>query len=355
MGRIVPFFRPLTRPRFGATLTAMRRLAPLLVVLTLVLSSCGPARPTYTDRVEDLAPEASDPRLFELTRLLPGKSFAEATSFVVVWRDWLASAQVGVPLVEGTRFTFVYYDAGDQLDNVWLSASFCAVPLPLERWENSRLFYRSFTVLKPSALHYHFVSSSTNPDAYLTDPFHRDVGPGDNPESVFPKYSEPRLQVVEASLEPRLGGQNLRILLPPDYDRDLSHTWPLVVLTGRGGSRWDEPITPAFANGTALPNVVVSLVPDPARPLTAQTLAVKWTQELQPWLASHYRLTPGPASTFLVGWGDAARSAQEAALAHPELFGRVWVSPEGTNPASDELWSQNIAQVLRTYFLKVAP
>ncbi|MEI8095826.1 MAG: hypothetical protein WCG80_16575 [Spirochaetales bacterium] len=334
----------------------MRRFAPFLFVLTLGLASCGPSRPTYTDRVQDLPAESADARLLELAHLLSGKNFAESTKLAEVWKQWLVSIQVGVPLQEGNNFTFVYYDAGDQLDAVWLQASFCpSAPLPMERWQNSRLFYRSFIILKPALLHYHFVSSGTNPDSYLADPFHPDVAPGDNAESTFPKLADPRIHAIDAALEPGLAGQNLRILLPPGYDRDLSHTWPLIVLVGRTGTHWDEVITPAFDNGTVLPNIVVALIPDPSRPLTAASLALKWSQELQPWLASHYRITLGPAGTFLLGWGEESKAALEAAAAHPDFFGHAWAPPAGTNTNDLNVWNQNIAQVLRTYFLKVAP
>jgi hypothetical protein len=152
-----------------------------------------------------------------------------------------------------------------------------------------------------------------------------------------------------------LASQNLRILLPPDYDRDLSHSWPLMVLTGQSDLVWDQVPTAAIANGTVIPLVIVALVPDSSHPLTAQSLPIHWNRDVLPWLSSHYRVVTSAGSVFWLAWGDTGPAVSEAAAAHPDLFGNVWTPPAGMKTEDPAVWNQSMAQVLRTSFPKVAP
>jgi len=356
MAAILLFFGPLTRPLFRATVKRMRLVGLAVFFFSLLETSCGPSQPTYTDRVQDVAPDGVDPRLAELTKLAAGKSFNEFTSLVVVWKDWLDSTETPIPLVEGNRLTFVYYDATDSLDQVWLAASFCPAPLPLLRWEATRLFFRTFVIPKPAGVKYQFVASPAHPKAsILSDVFHPDVTSGVAPLSCFPSSTSPRIHSIDASLIPALASQNLRILLPPDYDRDLSHSWPLMVLTGQSDLVWDQVPTAAIANGTVIPLVIVALVPDSSHPLTAQSLPIHWNRDVLPWLSSHYRVVTSAGSVFWLAWGDTGPAVSEAAAAHPDLFGNVWTPPAGMKTEDPAVWNQSMAQVLRTSFPKVAP
>jgi len=356
MAVILLFFGPLTRPLFRATVNRMRLVGLAVLFLSFLETSCGPSQPTYSDRVQDVTPDVVDVRLAELTKLTSGKSFAELSRLVTIWKEWLDSTDTPVPLMEGNRLTFVYYDATDRLDQVWLLASFCPAPMPLYRWENTRLYFRTFVIPKPAGVKYQFVDSASKPKAaVLSDVFHPDITTGAVPQSWFPLSSSPRIHAIDSSLIPALASQNLRILLPPDYDRDLSHPWPLMVLTGQSDPAWDQVPTAAIANGTAIPVVIVALVPDRLHPLTATSLPTHWSRDVLPWLSSHYRVVTSAGSVFWMAWGDTGAAVSEAAVAHPDLFGKIWTPPAGMKTDDPAVWNQSMAQVLRTSFPKVAP
>ena len=326
----------------------------LVLLSGLLLFSCGPSRPPLSERVQELPPEAAHGAFWELTGALKGKTPEQMLAVIQVWKQWLADTVIDpanpIPLRQGNQLTFVYVDATRLLTTVALEAQFSPAPLAMERWEQSPLFYRTFLIPKPENLQYRFVTGTDR--VPLPDLLHADIMPGDEAWAHVPLSTEVRLQAIEAVLEPGLGGQDLRLLLPPGYDRDQSRTWPLLVLVGVSGNRWDSVIATALTNKTSEPWVVVSLVPRAGEP-PATDLAARWSLA-SAWLLRHYRVNPLLADSVTFGWGAAARAVQDAAAARPELFGRV-LTASPAFPDDPEVWDQTIAQVLTKAPPRVVP
>lgn len=315
----------------------MKWLAPLAAVLLAI--SCTPGQPTYLDQARVLADEKAHPVLRELASLLEKPNDLTADQLVQTWKQFLGDSPV--PLRKDTTFTFVYYDFSHQLDNVGFEASFAPGRVEaLTRVGTTSLFYRVYTVPKASKAKYRF-SDGKSP---LPDPFHPDIEAGPDLWHLLinPVSTATGLQWVSGKAEAALEDQDLTILLPPSYRRNLAFTYPLVVVAGLEGRGWTTSIEALMSEGAIRPLVVVS-VGDVAG------LKTVLEDRVVPWVRGRYRVSESPSDLVLVGWGPSAKPVQDLAAARPDFWTKTW-TPLAAQARGEEAWNILAPPFFRTQF-----
>jgi len=327
------------------------RLLLLALLVGILGASCGPGELTYQDRAKPLENEKMDSKLQEMLPLLEKKSPGDADDLIRTWNDYLGD--LPIPLRTGTADTFVFYDFTHSLDRVVLEASFAPGRRePLVRVGSTGLFYRVYDVPKPEKLRYRYVSGKRA----LADPFNPDVEVGEEHwhSALDPTSPDASVQEVVGASEANLGGQDLRILLPPNYRRNLGWTYPLVVIVGVTGDGWTQPLAKMMQGNTMVPVIAVSLDPAASEFPAGAELKRILEDRLVPWMRLHYRASALPSDLLLVGWGTQAKAIQDLAAGRTEFWTKIWTVPEDQAKAPDA-WNTLTATTFHTLYPVVNP
>jgi hypothetical protein len=326
------------------------RLAALLVPMILLAASCGPGQHAYLDRVQLLAPERAHPLFREVLPLMEQQGKGNPDDLMRTWKDFLGDAQV--PLRQNTATTFVYYDFTGTMSQVFLEASFAPGRFePLWRVGSTGLFFKTYDIFKPDRVLYRF-SDGTHP---LIDPFNPDLESADGSwqRITAPDPAETVIQRVVGASESALGGQDLSILLPQAYDRNLSWTYPFLVVVGLEGQGWSPAVEQLLKNNAIRPVIVFSLEAKG----TAWSLSdLKSTLESRvvPWIREHYRVSSAASDMTLVAWGRSIKVVQDLAAARPDFWSKTWIPP-ADQAKGDETWNTLAPAYLRSQFAVAAP
>ena len=285
------------------------------IALLFVLAGCGPGQPAYLDRVNPVADTRAPANFLELTALLTKPGDRDPDDLMRTFKAFLDDTPV--PLLHDAFETFFYYDFSHKLDRVYLEASFAPGRLePLHRVGASALFTRTYEVPRPDRVNYRY-SDGTKP---LPDAFNPGVTSGDGWWHADLDPAEPQVQWVVGASEPQLGGQDLRLLLPPGYFRNLGQRYPLVVVVGESDG-WTTALADAERAGTLRPMLVVS-VETPGAAWTSSSLKAVVEDQVLPWLKERYRVSAAPQDLTLAGLGAAGKPAQDVAT-RSEVWPRV--------------------------------
>lgn len=146
------------------------------------------------------------------------------------------------------------------------------------------------------------------------------------------------------------GSRNLTVYLPPGYDEDPGHRYP--VLTMQDGQnlfenghafvscrtwRLNEALDLGIAARVLEPMIVVGVDHAGERRVAEYTPSVDWklgggeavkygqmlVEEVLPFIAANYRVKPGATNTGLGGSSLGALAALYLGLRHPNVFGRL--------------------------------
>lgn len=316
-------------------------LAASLAVVWGLASACTPGSATYLDRVRPLAAEKVHPKVAELVPLLTKPEGRTPDDLVRTWREYVEGDDQ--PLRQETVTTFVYYDFSGGLKQVFLEASFASDrPEALVRVAGTHLFYRVYDIPKVDKLRYRF----TDGKKPLADPLRRDVAPGPD---LWHEPLDPALPTVEkisGVADAGLDGQDLTVVLPPGYRRNLGWTYPLLMVVGQDGDQWTAVLLNQMRTRAMLPVVAVGL---PNRPngWTAADLKPLLEDRIVPWVRSHYRVSPLPSDLTLTGWDQASAAVKDVASARPDFWNKTWHVDNG--------WSAVAPLLLRTLYPVVNP
>jgi hypothetical protein len=323
----------------------------LLAAVLVLLASCGPGQPTYIDRVKALPSDKVHPWVAELLPLLLHPEGRAPDDLMRTWKQFLGTAVM--PLRQDTAMTFVYYDFGKTLGRVYLEASFSPGRLePLTRLGTTSLFYRTYDVPKPERVRYRFSDGKTP----LPDPFHADivVGPELWQQAVEVSDTEIIAQNVVGASETLLAGQDVRLVLPPQYRRNLAWTYPVVIVVGLEGDGWVRPLAQLMEQNAVRPLVAVSVGLNAGNAWTTASLKLALEDRVVPWLRTHYRVSVLPSDMTLVGWGDSARTVQEVAAGRTDFWTKTWIPP-ATQAQGEDAWNSQAQAWLRTQFAVINP
>lgn len=322
----------------------------LFLAATLVLAvSCGPGQPTYLDRVKALPREQANPLVQQTFPLLLHPTDRSPDDLMRVWKEFLGDNPR--PIHQDSVYTFVYYDFSHTLEHVSLQASFSPThPQALVRLGTTGLFYRVFDIPKPDRLKYRY-SDGTN---VLLDPFHPEVGPGDELWHLGTETpdGEITIQKVVGASETLLAGQDLSVVLPPMYRRNLASTYPLVVVVDVEGDEWVRPLSHLMEQISVRPFLAVSLGNKNGGPWSFSDLKGELEEHVMPWLKSRYRVSSQPADVVLVGWGPDGKAVQAVVSTRPDLWPKSWIPPSDRGP---EDWNEQAQAWLKQQFPTVAP
>ncbi|NNM66415.1 MAG: hypothetical protein HKM06_00235 [Spirochaetales bacterium] len=310
--------------------------------LAFLFCSCAPQGPSFLDRVKALPPQQASPRLSDLLRHWP-VSRQPDDSLVLTWRSWVG--ETSFPLLQKKTVTFVYYDFTHQATSVDLEANFAQnKPERLLRFEGTPLFYSVFSIPNLDKVRYSFlVSKPDGTQTKVLDPFNVFAEAGPPPENLVPDLSQliPRRNYIWAETEPRLSGQNLVILLPPDYLRNFSRSYAVAYVVGMPDGPWDQPLVQAFEGQKIGGLIVVNLGVLPANASGEADLNHLLQTTVKPWVDLHYRTLSDKDNTLLIGWGASASAVAQVAQTHPNTYVHYWV-PE--SPQSD--WASGVVPFL---------
>lgn len=315
------------------------------VLLTLVLVvSCGQGQLAYQDRVTPLSVNRAHPLYAQLLPLVVQKTPGDIDALMRTWKEFLG--ETSTPLREESAYTFVYYDFSHTLTQVFLEASFApGRKEPLTRVENTFLFVRVYSIPAPAQASYRFASDTVP----LVDPFHSSLKEGDDLWQPLenPMDAATSVHWVAGASEGELEGQDLIVLLPPSYQRNLGLTYPLVVIAGLEGRSWTNPLAQMMADESIRPFVAVAIGPVASPKKVLEDRVV-------PFLRRHYRASALPADLVLVGWGAMTKPAHDLAVARPDFWTKAWMPP-ADQARTDEAWNSLAPPYFRTLFTVVAP
>jgi hypothetical protein len=271
MGSNVPVFVPLTRPAPDGKVKDMplapRSLAAAAALLILV--SCG-ERPGYQNHVRLLPDAQAHPLLQEVLPLFNKPPGRNPDDLIRVWKEFLG--ETPIPLRKDSVVTFVYYDFSGTRNQVWLEASFAPSRRePMTKVPSVGLFYKVYDIPNMDGLKYRF----TDGNAPLHDPFNAQVEIGSESWHTASDPAKASERWLTGAADSALG-HDLRIVLPPSYERELAQSYPLVVIQGLDG--WAEATAQLLDSGAALPFIAVPALDDAT----------------QTWLQNHFRLAPNP-------------------------------------------------------------
>jgi len=324
---------------------------PILVTALVLLASCGPGQPTYLDRVRSLSADHAHPLILEVLPMVETPGDRSVDDLMRTWKEYVADA--GLPLHQDSAFTFVYYDFGKTLGQVFLQASFAPGRLePLTRLGKTALFYRTYDIPRPDKMKYRF-SDGTAP---LIDPFHPDVlrGPELWQQAVDGSDTQINVQKVVGASEAALAGQDLQLVLPPFYLRNLAWTYPVVVVAGLEGDEWVQPLAQLMEQNAIRPVVAVSVGPGRGKTWTTSDLKTVLEDRVVPWIRHRYRVSVLPSDMVLVGWGDSAKAVQEVTAGRTDFWTKTWIPP-ATQALGEAAWNSQAQAWLRTQFAIATP
>ncbi len=329
-----------------------RRTLGLLFGLVLVLlGSCGQGQQAYLDRVQPLPRERAHPLLGDITAMLPHPGAWKPDDLVRTWKAFLGDTPV--PLHQGTATTFVYYDFTGTLNAVYLEASFAPKRLePLERVGSTGLFLRTYDIFRQERALYRFSDGKRA----LPDPFNATLDTTDKswqritaPDPAFSAVE----RVVGAS-ESGLGGQDLTVLLPKAYDRNLAWTYPFLVVVGLDGLDWTDTVGPLLNDNLIRPVLVFSVGTKNGAAWGLSDLRSTLETRVIPWIRENYRVSKTPADLTLVGWASSAKVVQDLAASRPDFWTKTW-TPAVDPARSDEAWTTLAPPYLKAQFGVVPP
>ena len=261
-------------PRFLAAAAAL-----------LILVSCG-ERPGYLDHVRPLPDAQAHPLLLEVIPLFSKPPGRNPDDLIRVWKNFLGDTPV--PLRKDSAVTFVYYDFSGTRSQVWLEASFAPGRRePLTKVPSVGLFYKVYDIPRLDGLTYRF-SDGNGP---LHDPFNAEVEIGSESWHAAPDPAQSSEHWLTGAADATLG-HDVRVVLPPLYERELAQSYPLVVVGGLDG--WAETTAQLLDSGAVKPFVAVAALDDAT----------------QTWLQNHYRLAEVPPFS----WKGTDPNALAAAL-----------------------------------------
>jgi len=327
------------------------RLLALLVPLLLVAVSCGPGQQAYLDRVQPLSQDRAHPLFQEVRPFLERPGSWNPDDLIRTWKDFLGDTPV--PLRQNTATTFMYYDFTGTLNQVYLEASFAPGRLePLWRVGSSSLFYKTYDIFKPERVLYRF-SDGTKP---LPDPFNRDLEAADGlwQKVTFPDPGSSVLQRVVGASESGLGGQDLTVLLPPAYDRNLSWTYPALVVVGLEGEAWNQSIAQLMEDNAIRPVMIFSLGSRDGKAWGLPELKATLEERVIPWVKGHYRVSPVSSELILVGWGASTKVVQDLVATRSDYWTKAWIPPS-EQAKGPEAWTTLAPAYLKSLFAVVAP
>lgn len=319
--------------------------------MVVLLASCGPGQPTYLDRVKALPADQAHPQLQELLPLLQHPADRNPEDLMRTWNEFLGDTLR--PIHKGSVYTFVYYDFTKTLDQVFLEASFSPTRMqPLLRVGTTALFYRVFDIPRPDRLKYRF-SDGKSP---LVDPFHPEVIPGAElwQEAVDPPDGTATVQKVVGAAEALLVTQDVQVVLPPMYRRNLAWTYPLVVVVGLDGDEWARPLAQVMDQISVRPFLAISLGTKQGQPWTVTALKPVLEGQVLPWFKSHYRVSPDSTDVVLVGWGSSVKAVQELAAGRQETWPKIRLPGVSANH-NEEDWNGQAQTWIKAEFPTVAP
>jgi hypothetical protein len=299
---------------------------PALILLSvLVLStSCGPGQVTYQDRVRPLPPDRAHPLLKELLPLLENPEQRKADDLIRTWKDFVGDAPL--PLRLETATTFVYYDFTHRLEQVSMEASFAPGRHELlTRFGSTALFYRVYEMPRTDKLQYRFTDGSRP----LVDPFRADVIPGGDQWHAPVDPTKPIVLAVPGVSESGLEGQDVTVVLPSSYRRNLGWTYPLLVLVGTDGEEWTATVDRMSQDKTVAPVVVLAVPAPKGTPWVAADLKPVLENQVLPWARSHLRVSPLPADLVLAAWGLSGAAVKDLAVSRPDFWTKTAAIPDG--------------------------
>jgi len=315
------------------------RLAGLGAGLLAFSCAAGPA--TYLDRVRPQSVDQAHPLLAELLPLLAQPEGRSPDDLARAWKEFTAGEEW--PLRQEKQSTFVFYDFTGTKTQVFLEASFAPNrPEPLTRIGTSRLFVRVYEIPRTDKLRYRFTDGNTA----LPDPFRADVEPGADQWHAPFDPALPSVERIVGASETLLQGQDVTVVLPPGYRRNLAWTYPLLVVVGQSGDGWTAALVNQMRTRSMAPVVAVGL-PEPAAGWTAAELKPLLEDRLVPWMRGRYRVSPLPADLTLTGWDRAAPAVKELATGRPDFWNKTW--------HTDLDWSATAPLYLRTQYPVVNP
>jgi len=259
----------------------------------------------------------------QLLPLMKSRTTQGADDLVRIWKEFLGDKPV--PLKEASLYTFVYYDFSHRYDQIFLEASFSpGRKEPMTRVGTTGLFLRVFELPLPARLRYRY----SNGDSPLADPFNPEV---DRVQELWHRAEESRMDVatlrwIVGASEAGLYNQDLLMVLPPGYLRNLAWTYPLVVLVGLDGDGWTQTLSQLMQAKTIRPVIAVSLGTKDGQAWAAANLKATLESQVLPWVKDHYRVSEAAQDLALVGAGDSTKAAFEVAQARPDLWMKVWHS-----------------------------
>jgi len=300
----------------------VRALALRLPIALIVfsLASCGPAAVDYHNGVRPAKAGEEHPWLSELKPLLIKPPQGQTDDQLMqVWTEFLGHHSL--PLSQGNRYTFVFYDFSHTKNQVYLEASFAPSRLlPLQRLKTTGLFWGTWQIPRPTKEQYRFSDGSS----LLPDPFNPAVELGNQGwhKLIDTDSSDCSFQKIVGAAHSDLQGMDLEVLLPPGYADNLASTYPVQVLLGDKDENWTKPWTGLMESGKVKPLIVVSISSAVAASRTSAT-------ELQialPWIKNNYRVSTVPTDITLIDWTreqapahDAGVSVWTPALAQEDL------------------------------------
>ncbi len=232
----------------------------------LILASCG-ERPGYQDHVRLLPDEKAHPLLLELLPLFGKPAGGNPDDLVRTWKSFLGDSPI--PLRQDAAVTFVYYDFSGTRSRIWLEASFAPNRRePMTKVPGVGLFYKVYDIPRLDQLQYRF-SDGTAP---LHDPFNAAVRLGSESWHAAADPTQASELWITGAADSALS-HDIRVVLPPLYERELALSYPLTVVSGLEG--WAVAAAQILDSGTVKPFIAVAALDD-------ATLA---------WLQMHFRVS----------------------------------------------------------------
>ncbi len=255
--------------------------------------------------------------------------------------DDFMNEQSGFPIVEGEYVHFVY--RGD-VEDVAISGNMTEylAEEPLERIEGTNLFHRTYTIEPGARWEYRYNVDFDNVGADLANPRRVPGAQGDFSELITAGYETPahlrayrgdtpgRLETFTLKSEILGNEREISVYLPAGYGEDGREYPSVVIPEGEEWLQWGNlpnSLNNLIGNGVA--PLVAVFVPNVQQAAQAE-LGEKsgdyvrmLVEELLPQLEGKYRLAKDPQSRAIMGYAMASTVVGQAALEHPEVFGKA--------------------------------
>lgn len=319
----------LTAPSFAGGRVYVRNLTQIAsvgVTDRVVAGAAGPPQP----EIEVLG---------ELARFVGRLEAADAEAREAMIAEFLES-QERFPIVEGDRWVhFVYHG---EVDDLALAGNFYRDgEKVMGRVDGTDFYYRSVEV-DPGAHYIYRFQVFEEPKLDPLNPRRVEDRRRSSSELAMPGWPEPkhieepegergRLETVAWASAKLEGEREVQVYLPPGYDAS-EERYPLIVVNAGDEALEYGLMANSLDNliGKKVAPVVAAFVPSEGfreygSPEGLASLTEAMVSELLPMLESKYRTIPERGARAIVGNAFGASHAVYAALAHPEVFGRVAV------------------------------